>query len=130
MQLVLLPCLMLRGFGSAVSFCVHVGAFLCSPGHGLRGISPPECHLLSLLALQSKELEKKVSSEHYNKAVLHIHMGLFLLNAIIDWTKYPCRIIPASVIGNVLCLCNCYFFKQRHTSNVNFILTVDALWGT
>jgi len=84
---------------------------------------------LSLLALRSKELEK-VSSQHYNKAVLHIHMGLFLLSAIIDWTKYPCRITPVNTLGNVLCLWNRYFFKQRYTSNVNFRLIVGAFWGT
>lgn len=58
-----------------------------------------------------------------------MYVGLFLVNAIIDWNKNPCGITPITALWYVLHTCNCYFLKQKHITNMKSSVTVGAFWG-
>lgn len=75
--------------------------YLAEIVQGLYEIIFSERIRFSLCSWNSKELEKRVSSERFNKAILHMYVGLFLLNAI-DWNKNPCGIIPVSTVEKAL----------------------------
>lgn len=47
-----------------------------------------------------------------------MYVGLFLVNAIIDWNKNSCGITPITALWYVLHTCNCYFLKQNHITNM------------
>lgn len=74
--------------------------YLAEIVQGLYEIRFSERIKFSFCSWNSKEFEKWVSSERFNKAILCIYVGLFLLNAI-DWNKNPCGIIPVSRVENV-----------------------------
>lgn len=101
----------IQSLGSAWQYLAEIVQGMCEIRFGERiGFN--------LCSWNTKELEKRVSSEHFNKVFLHMCVGLFLLNAI-DWNKNPCGIIPVSTVEyGPPNLWIATFLKQKHTSNV------------